>query len=194
LFLAAAVAALVVSGITGEAPGEEPAARAIAPSSSLADTLVFPEVRGSNLEGRDYTLPADFEGDLNLVFVAFQRGQQALVDTWLPFAKDIAARHERLRYYEIPTIHEVNSAVRWFINNGMRRGIPDVTAREATITLYLDKDRFREALRIPHEDTIYVFLVDAEGRVAWRTDGVYTGDRGMAIEQVVAEKLSAGVE
>lgn len=166
-------------------PAEKPA------EPAPAETVIFPEVRGSNLEGREFALPADFDGDLNLVFIAFQRGQQALVDTWLPFAKDIAARHARLRYYELPTIHEANSVVRWFIDNGMRRGISDVTAREATITLYIDKEKFRGALQLPHEDTIYILLVDAEGRVVWRADGTYTGDHGMAIEQVVAEKLSA---
>jgi hypothetical protein len=173
------------------AQAEEPGDTTTAKSPAAAETPSFPEARGSNLEGREFTLPADFDGDLNLVFIAFQRGQQALVDTWLPFAKDIAARHARLRYYELPTIYEANSVVRWFINNGMRRGISDVTAREATITLYLDKEAFRRALQIPHEDTIYILLVDAEDRVVWRADGTYTGDHGMAIEQIVAEKLSA---
>ena len=162
----------------------------VAPVKVIADTVLFPEVHGSNLEGRKFTLPADFEGDLNLVFIAFQREQQALVDTWVPFVKDLAVRHSGLRYYELPTIHETNSVVRWFINNGMRRGIPDVSAREATITLYLDKERFREALQLPHEDTIYALLVDAEGRVVWRADGAYKGDHGAAIEQMVAERLS----
>jgi hypothetical protein len=174
-----------------KAPAAETGDMTAAESSAAADTLTFPEVRGSNLEGREFTLPADFDGDLNLVFVAFQRGQQKLVDTWLPFAKDAAARHARLRYYELPTIHEANSVVRWFIDNGMRRGISDVAAREATITLYLDKESFRRALRIPHEDTIYILLVDAEGRVVWKADGTYTGEHGMAIEQIVAARLSA---
>jgi hypothetical protein len=155
------------------------------------DAVVFPEARGSNLEGREFALPSDFDGGLNLVFIAFQRGQQALVDTWLPFARDIASRQTRLRYYELPTIYEANSVVRWFIDSGMRRGIPDVTAREATITLYLDKEKLREQLQIPHQDTIHVLLVDADGLVVWRSDGAYTGDRGMEIDQIVAEKLSA---
>ncbi len=173
------------------APAEEPGDTAAVGPPAAPATLIFPEARGSNLEGRDFTLPADFDGDLNLVFIAFQRGQQALVDTWVPFAKDIAARHARLRYYELPTIYEANSVVRWFINNGMRRGIDDVSAREATITLYLDKEQFRGALRLPHEDTIYILLVDTEGRVVWRADGAYKGDHGAAIEKIVAERLSA---
>ncbi len=35
--------------------------------------MVFPFVRGENLEGRAFTLPADLEGAYNLLFIAFQR-------------------------------------------------------------------------------------------------------------------------
>ena len=41
-------------------PAEKPA------EPGRAETVIFPEVRGSNLEGREFTLPADFDGDLNL--------------------------------------------------------------------------------------------------------------------------------
>jgi len=177
---------------TSNAPGSSPTALPVLPSGDT--TVVFPEVRGSNLEGREFTFPADFEGDLNLVFIAFQREQQALVDTWLPSAKDLAGRHAGLRYYELPTIYEANSVVRWFINNGMRRGIPDRTARETTITLYLDKETFRGALNLPHEETIYVLLVDAEGRVVWRTDGAHTSEKELEMERVVTAKLPSATD
>ena len=61
--------------------------------------------------------------------------------------------------------------MRPFIDGGMRRGIADRAVREATITLYIDKAPFRESLRIPDEDRIYVLLVDRRGRVYWRTEG-----------------------
>jgi hypothetical protein len=162
--------------------------------AAAAATAVFPEVRGSNLEGREFALPSDFEGEVNLVFIAFKRGQQELVDTWLPLAKDLTVRYGGLRYYELPTIHKTNAAVRWFINNGMRRGIEDVHARESTITLYIDKDPFREALGLAHEDTIYVLLVDAQGRVLWKTEGKHTGEHASEIERIAAERLSPGME
>jgi hypothetical protein len=31
----------------------------------------FPPVHGANLEGRAFTLPDEFDGDLNLVLIAF---------------------------------------------------------------------------------------------------------------------------
>ena len=43
--------------------------------------MAFPFVRGENLEGRTFTLPADLEGTYNLLFVAFRREQQFDINT-----------------------------------------------------------------------------------------------------------------
>lgn len=150
---------------------------------------MFPRVTGSNLEGREFVLPEGFEGRLNLVFVAFKREQQSDVDTWLPLARALAARYTGFRYYELPTIYRANAMVRWFIDNGMRRGIPDPEARRSTITLYLDKDQFRSALGIPDENTIHVFLVRPDGRVIWRTEGALSDAAAREVEKVARDDL-----
>jgi hypothetical protein len=41
----------------------------------------------------------------------------------------------------------------------MRAGIPDQTARERTVTLYLEKEAFKSALDISDENYIYLFLI-----------------------------------
>lgn len=133
----------------------------------------FPVVRGTNLEGRDFTLPRDLEGERNVVIVAFEREQQRDVDTWLPALGDLARTTPGLRVYELPTIATPYRLMRPIIDGGMRRGIPDRAVREATITLYLDTDDFRRALAIPDARDIHVLLVDRAGRILWRTAGRY---------------------
>ncbi len=133
--------------------------------------LRFPTVTGKSLTKRIHHLPNDFVGALNLVLVAFYEHQQAMIDTWLPVAQQLAARHPRLAYYELPTLARYNPVVQWYINEGMRRGIPDESVRAATIVLYLDRRAFRHALGLPAEDTIYALLVDQAGHVLWRTEG-----------------------
>jgi len=49
--------------------------------------MQFPSVTGSNLQRRKLDLPEGFEGELNLVLIAFQQWQQSQVDTWIPFAR-----------------------------------------------------------------------------------------------------------
>jgi hypothetical protein len=150
-------------------PPEEQAAPALTDS-----TVIFPTVEGSNLEGTPYVLPRDLEGSCNLLFIAFLREQQEMVDTWLPAARYLMGVYPELRYYELPTIARLNPVTRWFIDRGMRGGISDPAARAATITLYIDKEPFRRALGIEGERTITVLLLDARGRVVWRTEGPRT--------------------
>lgn len=139
--------------------------------------MQFPTVHGSNLEGRKFTLPGDLEGDLNLVFIPFQRWQQAWVDTWLPAGKQLMQETPDFRYYELPTLPAMNLLSRLGIDLGMKMGIPDRSAREATITLYLDKERFRAALDIPGEETIVPMLITRRGDILWRTEGPLTPEK-----------------
>jgi hypothetical protein len=152
----------------------------------------FPRVSGSNLNRKRLNLPQDLEGRLNVVLVAFQQWQQGEVNTWVPAAQQLEAAHPGVRYYELPTIRRLNRLARAFIDGGMRGGIPDRLARERTITLYLDKESFRQALDMPDEEHIYVLLVDAQGQVLWRERGVFTPDKQAALESRVQEALNEG--
>jgi hypothetical protein len=147
-------------------------------SSHAQDTVTraaaaprFPPVSGANLEGRHFNLPNDFEGALNVVLVAFQRQQQDDVDTWTPFLRGLAAEHADLRVYELPTLGRRYIPMRWMIDGGMRRGIPDKAVRMTTITLYIDKSPYRRALGLGDESQIYVLLVDRAGTILWRGAG-----------------------
>ena len=164
----------------------------IAPSKSrllvLRDDAHFPVVSGFNLNRQEFEFPRDFEGDYNLVIVPFQQYQQQIVDTWIPFAQEIEASFPGFIYYELPTIYEMPVLSRTFINEGMRAGIPDQTARERTITLYLNKDTFKSALDIPSEDDIYLFVVNREGEILWRAKGEYTDAKAQDLVQFIQDQ------
>jgi len=156
--------------------------------TSVTDTTVrFPRVEGRNLEGRRFALPTDFEGERNVVMVAFRREQQADVDTWLPLLREMSAAHADLRVYELPTLSRGFSFMRGFIDGGMKRGIPELATREATITLYIDKGPFQQALAITNDRQITTFVVTRDGRVLWRADGPMTA----AAEASLREALLA---
>jgi hypothetical protein len=137
----------------------------------------FPQVTGSNLERRRFTLPGDLEGDLNLLFLAFWQRHQSLVDSWMPLANRLREQRNDLVAYELPVIQSRSRVSQWFIDGGMRAGIPDRRIRELTITLYLDKPPFLDALDISDDRTIQVLLVDRSGRVVWRTAGAWDQER-----------------
>jgi hypothetical protein len=152
--------------------------------------MQFPVVTGANLLRRKLTLPADFEGELNILLIAFQRWHQSVVDTWVPFVRQLEETQKVLRYYELPVIQRMNLLARTFINEGMRAGIPDPVARDRTITLYVDKAAFRQALELPHEEDIYVLLLDRQGDVLWREEGRFTPEKGEALTAAIRSERS----
>lgn len=153
----------------------------------------FPQVTGSNLNRKSFRLPTDFEGQLNLVLIAFRQYQQRDIDTWLPLAAQLAATHDSFYYYELPVIRSMNFLSRSFIDGGMRAGIPDANARHATITLYLDKQKFRDALGLPTEDTVYALLVDNHGEILWRAAGPCTPDYTTKLLDTIAAHTQTAV-
>ena len=82
----------------------------------------------------------------------------------------------------------MNAFTRWFIDNGMRRGIPDKQARKRTITLYIDKKPFEDALQIPSEKTIYAILIDRQGKVLWRSEGTFDEHKGTGLREELLRK------
>lgn len=182
------IAVLLISAVQGQAREIVPPFMTIAPDSAFH----FPRVEGSNLEGRRFALPNDFEGELNIALVAFRREQQGDVDSWVPFLKSMAGKHAGLKAYELPTLNRSYRMARGFIDGGMARGIREKATRETTITLYIDKTPFKEALGITTEDRIVTFLVSRNGTVLWRADGRYTAEAAADLASELERLTPAG--
>lgn len=151
-----------------------------------SDNVRFPPVSGFNLNRQELAFPRDFRGELNLLFVPFQQFQQAIVNTWIPYADELKAAWPELAYYELPTIHELPALSRTFINEGMRVGIPNAKARARTVTLYIDLAQFMRALDIPSKNEVHVLLVDRQGGIVWRTTGSFDQAKGRTLAEAIA--------
>lgn len=140
-----------------------------------APTPRFPAIVAENLARDRVSLPGGLAGTYNLVVVAYRREQQAEVDTWMPALNAMEKEDPRFRWYELPTIGKMMGLlVSPWLDDAMRAGIPDQAQRARTITLYIDKQWFREALGLPDSDgSIHLLLLDRQGRVLWRRDGAY---------------------
>ncbi len=149
-------------------------------------TVIFPVLQARNLNGRAFTLPAEFGGAYNVAIIAFQRWHQELVDSWFPYLAPLLAAHPDLRAYELPMIGGMYALARPFIDGGMAAAIPDPAVRERTLTVYTDVRRVMAALQIPSTATITLLLVDRSGRVFWRDEGAYNPERAVGLERALA--------
>jgi hypothetical protein len=149
---------------------------------------MFPSVESQNLNGRPVKLPADFKAPASIVFIAYVRGQQTQVDSWKSFVAGMRERFPSIGVFEVPTLSRGDALFRWFIDGGMRRGITDTATRESTITLYIDKKPFNDALGIMSERDITVLLVEPNGAVLWRSAGAYAPEKGAGLAEALAPR------
>jgi hypothetical protein len=148
----------------------------------------FPQVEGSSLSGTRHHLPGTLAGDLNLLLIAFRQWQQSDVDTWVPVAEELSVDVPGFRAYELPVISQVYGPVAGFIDGGMRGGIPDPAVRESTITLYINRKQFLDALRIQSVGDIVPMLVTPAGEILWRTTGRRTDDAERTLREVIERR------
>ena len=74
----------------------------------------FPRVSGIDLHGTTYELPEAFDGELQLVIVAFEREHQADVNSWVETAELLEQKLPPLAFYEVPLIYELSTPYRFW--------------------------------------------------------------------------------
>ena len=153
-------------------------------------TKKFPEVTGDNLNGESIRIPSQLKGEVNVLLVPFQMWQQGLVDSWVPFLVSLMEKNPNFDFYELPTIRKMNFFIRRVIDGGMRGGIPSRDTRGRTITLYIDKKPLKDALEIPTEDTLYLYLVDKEGTILWEESGELSDEKATSLEEALQQLLN----
>ncbi len=147
----------------------------------------LPRVAGTNLARKKMVFPDDFAGELNLVFIAFLRQHQTLIDEWVPYIEQLADEFPGLHYYEFPTLPRRGFLYRTFLNEGMRAGIPNPITRARTITLYLNKNAFKQAVGIDNERSMWVYLFNKEGDVLWRVEGKLSEEKGRSLRDYLSQ-------
>ncbi len=141
----------------------------------------FPTLSGESLSRQQMTLPEDFEGEINLVFVAFRRRHQDDVDEWLRRLGDIESSHSGLAVYEVPLLIRYPRFYRQWIDDGMRSGIPDPRTRSRTVTVYTNRRSFLDRMGLPDESEILLVLLDREAGMVWTHVGAHTEQASAAL-------------
>jgi len=153
-------------------------------------TKKFPTVKGDNLNGQTIQIPGELKGEINVLLVPFQMWQQDLVNSWVPFLEHLMKNNPKFDYYELPTIRKMNFFARRMIDGGMRGGIPSRDTRGRTVTLYIDKTPFKEALGIPTEGTLYLYLVNKRGTILWEDSGEISDEKASSLEEALGKALT----
>ena len=123
----------------------------------------FPTIFGKNLNKQKKSIPDDYIEKNLVVIVAFQRWHQELVDTMIDNLEkqNIQDTHHII---ELPVVSQLSLLRRMRLDAIMRAGIRDYTIRERTITIYTDKEEFKQKLGIGSEEEIHWFIINSSSK------------------------------
>jgi hypothetical protein len=149
----------------------------------------MPTVTAENLNEKPFTLPAQLPAERSLVLMAFEREQQVVLNTWV---EGLSLKDNKLPWIETPVIAKGYGLFRGFIDNGMRRGIPDPALRERTITLYTDPTALRRDMGLSGDGKeVWVLVVDRSGQVLAQAPGAYSADKAKPLLEALNAQQGA---
>jgi len=142
--------------------------------------MAFPNLEAETLSGEKIVYPDSVKGKVTLLVLAFERQTQDKVDSWLgPFIGQFAEQ-DRAGFYEIPMLAGRWKLLSGIIDGGMRRGVPR-DRHDHVSTFYGDVDRYCRQLQIGDKSDGYVFLLDRDGVIRWRSNGWATEEKLQAL-------------
>lgn len=159
-------------------------AKSIPPSNNIINSA-FPLVNGKNLEQKSVTLPESIIGKPTAILIGYQQKAQFDIDRWI---LGLLQAEVPVQILEVPTIAGMMpQMVQEFINNGMRKGIPEKDWAQV-ITVYEDAEKIISAFGNERPQSARVVLLDRSGRIIWTTNSGYSASAILEIK-----KLSLGL-
>jgi hypothetical protein len=143
-------------------------------------------VEAETLSEKSLVLPRDLPGEKTLILIAFARKQQTNIDTWI---NGMNLKEAKFAWIETPVIDPFYGLFSGFIQRGMRKGIPDSTDRERTVTIFTSRVEFLKGLGLSEStDNIYAIVADRAGNVLAKAEGDYSASKAEALLKAVNVK------
>ena len=163
-------------------------ATAMAPLLQTGDAL--PELKGEFLTGKPAVLPSAASGRVALLALGFSYDSRFAVEAWVGrFREDFGKRPE-VTFFEVPMIGGMARLGKWFIDSGMRKGTSPADY-EHVITVYGASDPWKSRVGFEDPKAAHLILLDKQGLVRWRHNGVFNKDAYVELERAVNDFLPA---
>jgi hypothetical protein len=130
--------------------------------SGVTPGAIFPSVSGESLEKKTVKIPEDFEGSPVVLLVGYLQKAQFDIDRWI---LGLLQLETKVKFVEVPTIAGMMpEMVQGFINNGMRKGIPE-SDWKSVVTIFGDAEKIVATLGNERPTNAYVVLLDSKGAI-----------------------------
>ncbi len=155
-----------------------------------SDGRALPAVTGKALDGREWRLPDDLNGEPSVLLVGYEQNAQFDADRWL---YGLLQAKTPARVLEVPAIpNRIATVFAGAIDEGMRSGIPSEDWG-AVVTLYgADARAMREFTGDENGRNMRVLVLDADGVVRWHHDRGFSAGKLLELDTLVRSWKAGG--
>lgn len=142
-------------------------------------SLRFPNAKGESRDKKSVPLPREFQGELNLILVAFSPDQALQFASWQKSTQSLRSSYRGLRLYELLVLDQKDAKKQTSDQGG--------SGTANLLTVFTDRKRFRNSLKIDSDGTTIALLVNSKNRVVWRSSGEATPEKGAELQKFIAD-------
>jgi hypothetical protein len=166
--------------------------------SGIASAQIsFPRMECTSLEGKKVTLPADHNGKITVLGLAFSQKAEKELSTWFqpaytafiekPDANAIIPMDSwDVNCYFVPVFSGVLQAAAGKAEKKMKDGLDK--SLQQNVLLYKGKaDEIKSSLKIDKNDSPWFFVVDTSGKVLYSTSGAFSDSKMEEIEKALGQ-------
>ena len=139
-------------------------------AATLRTGEALPAIHGETLSGKPVDVPDAAAGGPQILIFSFARAASTDSRAWSDrLAKDLP----RIGAFRVLELESVPRLVRGMARSGMKSGMPK-PLWDRTVLIYKDEALWKARLGVTADTHSYVLLLDAAGRVLWRSSGPFS--------------------
>jgi len=153
----------------------------------------FPDMVAETVNDKKVTLPTDVKGKFTLLGLAFSKKSEDELATWFSpvfttFIQKTTGQMSTFNYdvnvYFVPMFTGINAAATGTVK---RKAMKKTDPQLLPFILFYKGElkKYKEELNFERKDIPYFFVLDANGKIVYATDGTYTDEKMEAIEAVL---------
>lgn len=148
----------------------------------------FPEIRGMALNNLPFTIPNDLRSKLNILILPCGKANRLNLERWISFMETLISDINFLDYYQINIYNKGLRVLRRYMSRRARRSILNRNI-DRIINFYHDLNILKNSLNLEAYKNVYIFLINQEGDILWRTEGIYDLDKAQLLKQKIIEYM-----
>ncbi|MGC4023031.1 MAG: hypothetical protein QM734_14350 [Cyclobacteriaceae bacterium] len=154
---------------------------------------IFPNMTAETVDDKKITLPQDVKGKYTLLGLAYSRKSEDELNTWFnpvfnTFIQKVQGQMATFNYdvnvYFIPMFTGINAAA---TGTAKRKAMKKVDPKLLPYILFYKGElkKYKDELDFESRDIPYFFVLDADGKIVFATDGSFSDVKMESIEAVI---------